>query len=335
MRIPLGVVLGMAALAGACTTVTTTSDTAPDRPALVDHHVHAHAPSMLAFLPDYCSSMGRVGACPEVFVSPPPLEALLEQMQAAGVGRAHVMSSGYLAHSPMMVPARADADELVRDSNRYTVELARQSQGRLAAFISVNPNSASALTEIAYWGVNPGATGLKLHLTNSGVDLRDPDQLQQLGRVFAAANQAGLAITVHMRTRAPDYGAQDVNLFLDQVLTRAPDVPVILAHAGGWGGLDAATWRAMDAFASAFEAGHPAVSKVYFELGQVYKADTPEADLERLASLVRRIGVDRYLVGSDWPFSGNLDVYLNQTLYRLPLSPDEWKQIRLNRGLAQ
>ena len=50
----------------------------------------------------------------------------------------------------------------------------------------------------------------------------------------AAAN--GWTIMIHMRTRAEDYGAQDVEIFLKEVLPHAGGSPVFIAHSGGWGG---------------------------------------------------------------------------------------------------
>ena len=324
MRLNLAAVL-------AASTMMLASAPAMAEPVATDHHVHVHSPAILDFLPAYCSSLGRISACPEVFTRPLTVDDLLADMDAAGVRRAFLMSTAYLAESPMMVPARHDAPDLIRAANDFTVDLARRHPDRLSAFVSVNPLTPTALPEIARWADDPFAAGVKLHLTNSDVDLRDPDDVAALARVFRAAAAGDMTIMIHMRTRAEDYGAKDVGVFLDQVLPQAQGVPVMIAHSGGWGGLDDNTWAAMTAFAEALEE-HPDTSRsLSFDLAQVFDAETSEADLLRLVALMRRIGIDRFVAGSDWPFSGPLNAYLNDVFARLPLTPAEAELIRSAR----
>lgn len=297
-------------------------------PVAVDHHVHVHSPAILDFLPGYCSSVGRISACPEVFTRALTVDDLLADMDAAGVQRALLMSTAYLAESPMMVPPRADAPDLVRAANDFTVDLARTHPDRLAAFIGVNPLTPTALPEIARWRDDPFAAGVKLHLTNSDVDLRDPDDVAALAATFRAAAAGDMTIMIHMRTRAVDYGAQDVRIFLDQVLPQAQGAPVMVAHSGGWGGLDEQAWAAMTAFAEALKQDPKAGENLYFDLAQVFDADTSDADLARLVVLMRHIGLQRFVAGSDWPFSGPLDGYLNEAFARLPLTAGELMSVR-------
>lgn len=302
-------------------------------PVTTDHHVHVHSPAILDFLPDYCSSLGRISACPEIFTRPLTVDDLLTDMDAAGVQRALLMSTAYLAESPMMVPARSDAADLIRAANDFTVGLARSHPDRLTAFIGVNPLTPTALPEIAHWAEDPFAAGVKLHLTNSDVDLRDPVDVEALAGVFRAASVSGKTIMIHMRTRAEDYGAQDVRIFLEQVLPQAQGAPVMIAHSGGWGGLDDNTWAAMTGFAEALEQNPEAGRGLYFDLAQVFDAGTSDEDLARLVVLLRRIGIERFVTGSDWPFSGPLDGYLNGAFARLPLTAAE--QIVLRRANAE
>lgn len=324
MRLNLAAVL-------AASTMMLASGPAMAEPVATDHHVHVHSPAILDFLPAYCSSLGRISACPEVFTRPLTVDDLLTDMDAAGVRRAFLMSTAYLAESPMMVPAHPDAPDLIRAANDFTVDLARRHPDRLSAFVSVNPLTPTALPEIARWADDPFAAGVKLHLTNSDVDLRDPDDVAALARVFRAAAAGDMTIMIHMRTRAEDYGAKDVGIFLDQVLPQAQGVPVMIAHSGGWGGLDDNTWAAMTAFAEALEE-HPETSpSLSFDLAQVFDAETSEADQRRLVALMRRIGIDRFVAGSDWPFSGPLNAYLNDVFARLPLTAAEAELIRSAR----
>ncbi|MDQ1193807.1 putative TIM-barrel fold metal-dependent hydrolase [Brevundimonas vesicularis] len=300
-------------------------------PVHTDHHVHVHSPAILEILPAYCSSPGRIGPCDPAFVEPLTADDLLADMDEAGVQTAWMMSTAYLAESPMMVPPLPDAATRVHDANAFTVATAAAHPGRLVAFVSVNPLTSDALAEIQAWKGEPYAKGLKLHLTNSGVDLRHPDHVRRLAAVFDAASDAGLTIMIHMRTRAEDYGARDVRIFVEQVLPHARSVPVVIAHSGGWGGLDANTWDAMEAFRQILDEQPTQFPNLYFDLAQVFDAETSQDDRARLVQIMRGIGVERFAPGSDWPFSGPLDGYLNAAMALLPLSLQEAESLRRRR----
>lgn len=300
-------------------------------PVHTDHHVHVHSPTILEILLAYCSSPGRIGTCDPAFVEPLTADDLLADMDEAGVQTAWMMSTAYLAESPMMVPALADAATRVHDANAFTVATAAAHPGRLVAFVSVNPLTPDAVAEIEAWKNDPYAKGLKLHLTNSGVDLRNPEHIRRLAAVFEAASDARLTIMIHMRTRAEDYGARDVRIFVEQVLPHARNISVVIAHSGGWGGLDANTWDALEAFRHVLADRPDTPPNLSFDLAQVFHADTSPQDRARLVEVMRSIGVARFVAGSDWPFSGSLHGYLNDAMRQLPLSSREEKALRQRR----
>src|SRR5206468_966684 len=65
--------------------------------------------------------------------------------------------------------------------------------------------------------------------------------VEQLRRVFHAANAHRMAIVVHMRAsfaRGLPYGANEARIFLNEILPAAPDVPVQIAHLAGGGGYE-------------------------------------------------------------------------------------------------
>ncbi|MFT4254572.1 MAG: amidohydrolase family protein [Caulobacter sp.] len=292
----------------------------------VDHHMHVHSPAILGILPAYCASPLRAGPCDPKFTAPLTADDALKAMDAAGIGQGWLMSTAYLAESPLAEPV-PDAPRVVRQANDFTVGLARTRPDRFAAFVSVNPTAPDALAEIARWKGDRAVTGLKLHLTNSDVDLRNPDHVAKLAAVFRAARGNGWTIMIHMRTRAADYGACDVRVFLDQVLPAAGDTPVVIAHAAGWGGIDAVTLDALGAFADAFERNPAAVRNVRFDLAQVFKDRATPDQRAKMAALIRRIGPDRFVAGSDWPFAGDLKSYFASAYAGPELSPDEWAKI--------
>jgi predicted TIM-barrel fold metal-dependent hydrolase len=299
-------------------------------PVRVDHHVHVHAPEILAFLPQFCAGIARFGKCDPAFTAPLTVSDLLHQMDEAGVGRALVMSTAYLAESPMMTPPAADPVRLVTAANDFTVGLAKRFPRRIGAFIGVHPLSETALPEISRWRGNAHVGGLKLHMTSSMVDLRSEDHLRRLAAVFAAASQSGLAVMIHLRTVDPRYGAEDVRNFVEKVVPAAKGAPIQVAHAGGWSGLDPNTLAALTAFADALEADPSLSRSIWFDLADVWREDTRASDKLALVALIRRIGPQRFVPGSDWPFVGGLKPYYSTVYPELPLSAEEWAVIRGN-----
>ncbi len=156
------------ALGGAIATLSSQAARAAPRrpPVVVDHHVHVHSPALLAFLPAYCEAVSRFGRCDPAFTSALTPVDLLAEMDAAGVRRSLLLSTGYLAESAMISPRRADATDLLRAANDWTVAQALHRPTRFRAFIAVDPRADSALPEIARWRGRPGVAGVKVHLTS-------------------------------------------------------------------------------------------------------------------------------------------------------------------------
>jgi hypothetical protein len=134
-----------------------------------------------------------------------------------------------------------------------------------------------------------------------------------------------------MRTRAEDYGARDVRIFVEQVLPHAVGAPVVIAHSGGWGGLDANTWDALEGFRQILAEQPGMAPDLFFDLAQVFDADTSPENRARLVQVMRGIGAERFVPASDWPFSGPLDDYLNDAMGLLSLSSQEATALRRRR----
>jgi predicted TIM-barrel fold metal-dependent hydrolase len=300
-------------------------------PVRVDHHVHLNSPAIQAFMPEFCASVRRFGPCNPALITPHSVQDLLAEMDRAGIQRASVLSNGYLAESPMMERQRPDAADLMRAANDWTVELARRYPKRFSAFIAVDPLRPTALPEIARWRGNPAVAGIKLHLTSSGLDLRQDSDVAALAAVFRTAVKARFAIVIHLRTQQMDYGAPDIRRFVEEVLPAAGNTPVQIAHAAGWGGIDLATLSALGAFADAIERNPRRFRHVWFDLSGVWTDKSSAADRQALVALIRRIGLKHFLPGSDWSYNGdNLADYYNRVYPELPLTEREWAIIRRN-----
>lgn len=326
----LVLVLTIAAAALLCVAPLNAAERKP--PAVtVDHHVHVHSPAILDFLPGYCASPGRTGKCDPEFANPLIVTDLLRAMDAAGIKRARLMSTAYLAESPMMVPPAPDHAEIMRKANDFTVGLARDHPDRLEAYIGVNPLTPTALPEIERWHGDRHVAGIKLHLANSRFDYHRRAQVEMLALVFRAAASARLRIMIHMRNRADGYGAEEARIFLDEVLPAARGTTVQVAHAAGWGGIDVATLDALGVFADACERDRARCANLYFDLAAMKPGAATDDDKAALVGLMRRIGLRHFLPASDWPFARDLGAYYAE-LAALPLARSEWREVARNAG---
>jgi predicted TIM-barrel fold metal-dependent hydrolase len=234
--------------------------------------------------------------------------------------------------SPFFDLRGIDKERLTREENAFNVAQAAQSGGRLVAFISVNPLSPTATKEIDYWKQAGGASGVKLHLANSGFDFTRPADIQALKRVFSEANKDAFPIIIHLRNRQ-DFGAAQVNTFINEILPSAGSVPVQIAHGGGWGGLDDQTISSLSAFSQAIAAHRPGTERLTFDLALVVideKTDMSKA--QRFVDLMRKIGMERFAMGSDWPGVYTPAQYVPLVEHQLPLKAEEWRVILRHRA---
>ena len=245
------------------------------------------------------------------------------ELDAAGIRRGVVLSWAY----QFAAAFREVADEAakVRAENDWTAREAARYPDRLVAFCSINPLREYALTELATCAKDPRIRGLKLHLTTAFFDFRDPQQVSRLAAVFEAANARRMPIIIHMRTMNPDYGQRDAEIFIAEVLAKAPDIPIQIAHLAGWGGYGPETDAALSVFAKAFASGDPRVSKVLFDLSQVTGASA--AWTAQMIQRMRVIGMDRMLFAVD---RAGAPSQVWQAIQRLSLNPDELRRIATN-----
>ncbi len=126
------------------------------------------------------------------------------------------------------------------------------------------------MREVTRCATLPGMVGIKLHLANSDVDLRNRSHVDRLKAIFREAQRSGRPLIVHMHTRQPDYGAHDARNFIREVLPEAPAVTIQIAHmAGGGGSYHDGADQALGAFVEAFAAGTLRRERILFDLGGV------------------------------------------------------------------
>src|SRR5438034_9220553 len=97
----------------------------------------------------------------------------------------------------------------VKAENDWTSRQVARFPDRLRAFCGVNPLKDYALEELARCAKDPQLHfGLKLHFGNSDVDLHNAQHVEQLRRVFRAANDNRMAIVVHLRSEERRVGKE-------------------------------------------------------------------------------------------------------------------------------
>lgn len=257
---------------------------------IVDYHQHLFSPAAAALVTGDSRSPG---------ISARDVVALLDQ---AGIRRALILSVAYTWGKASRTPVEDEYDH-VRAENDWTAQQVAQYPDRLRAFCSVNPLKPYALEEITRCSRMPGLQrGLKLHFGNSDVDLDNPDNVEQVRKVFAAANEYGMAIVVHMRTSIDNqrgYGAAQARVFLNELIPAAPRVPIQIAHLAGAGGYEPAVAAALGVFVDAIGHQDGRMKNVLFDVTAVVDAAAQPAQLEEIAARIRLIGLGRILYGSD------------------------------------
>ncbi len=306
-------------------------------PPRVDHHMHIFSPEGSRVLNLICKALGPGGCPPQRSNAPATGEDVVEALDAAGIGRGVLLSGGYFFGSPEIADQAIDVAKGMRAENAFIVAEAAAHCGRLIPFISVAPSAASALDEIHYWGRKGGAAGLKLHLGSARFDFRDPVQTARLAALFKAAADEHLAIVIHMQTRRKDYGAQDAAIFLREVYPFARGVPVQIAHAAGGGGVDEGELAALGAFADAIARDPRGTKSLYFDLAMVPdlfanegKIPATPAHVAALEAIMHRIGLNRFLLGSDYVLGLDLKAYFANARAALALSDADWRALAGN-----
>ena len=292
----------------------------------VDHHQHLFSPALAALISP---------PAPAAPTAPISATDLIKNLDAAGIGRAAVLSTAYIFEQPTRKVE--NAYEKVRADNDWTSQQVAQFPDRLIGFCGLNPLKDYALDELARCAKDPNLRrGLKLHFGNSGVDYHNAQHVERLRQVFRAANAYRMALVVHMRASFSQklaYGRDEALIFLNELVPAAPDIVIQIAHlAGGGGPGDQAAQQALEVFAQAVEERDPRTRQLWFDvtgIGSVPQMSA--AELTWFAARIRQLGVERVVFGSDAPSGGNPPPREAWVAFRkLPLSDQEFRTIASN-----
>src|SRR5438128_534943 len=198
-----------------------------------DHHIHIRSQAVYEAVGTICAQFDRRDC--DVPDSAHPVRGAVDVIAAldeAHIEKGVVLSMGYFFGSPYLDAKHYDVARMTRAENEYVAEQVARNPKRLIGFFSVDPLSDSALEEVRFWADNHRLTGLKLHFANSGVHLKDPEQVRKIAAVVGFAGDRKLPMVIHLRA-AREFTVEEVEIFIRDILPRAGDSWVQIAHAAG------------------------------------------------------------------------------------------------------
>lgn len=216
--------------------------------------------------------VGGIASIPHLLVESTP-DDLTEAMDSAGVDQAVL-----IAHPPLA-------------SNEWVLQVCSQNPGRFFPVVNIpkgTPDPAGALREY----VAQGARALKIHAAADGEGPTSERYLVLLDAVRELSRERSFPVILHtgciqnrLFYRDPECGRAEA---FAQWFEAYPEITFVLAHMN-------------------FHEPQKAL-----ELGELHRnvcVDTSWQPAEMVGEAVRRLGADRVLFGSDWPFvGGNLQI---------------------------
>ncbi|HYO75026.1 MAG TPA: amidohydrolase family protein [Thermoanaerobaculia bacterium] len=296
----------------------------------VDHHQHFASAGTVGML----NSRMPPGAAR---LEPITAERVIALLDEAGIRRAVVLSGAFTFGGRSFDPERstlspAELTARVRAENEWTLSEVARYPTRLTAFCSFHPQAESAMAELRWCADQSGFVGVKLHLEESDVDLTNESHAVAVRRIFAEANRLRMPIVIHPRNNRVDAVAT-TEAFLTRILPAAPDVPVQIAHLHGGGMYSEA---ALKLYADAVSSGNPATRNLLFDVTDVIrtspKGGADASVIEGMVALMRRIGMERMLYGSDPAVMGRLAPREGWAEFKrvMPLTDEEIARIAAN-----
>lgn len=281
-----------------------------------DHHMHLASA-------DLCR---RVGECLDSN-RPPAVYAAdaIRALDAAHVSKGVILSCAYLYGLRSLHLSAAEIAKRTRLENEFIAAEIAKYPKRLVGFVSVDPLEDSAIDELRHWAGTGKFVGLKLHFRASAVNIRSAGDRQKVIRVMAEAAREGLPMVIHLG--GGTFNAADAELFIKDVLPSAGDSWVQIAHAGG--GLpreDGNNLSVLRAFGDHIVQNDPRTRHVVFDLSYVPGPDENSQKGAEYAREIRRMGIKRFLFGSDFNVLTPTQQIFD--LRKLGLSDQEWQTLR-------
>lgn len=258
------------------------------------------------------------------------LDTILHYNQAQNL---NLVGMGYLYGNPEYYQG-GEAKQRMKAENNYLLATSKPHLKRVRPYIAIDPLQGYALEEIERcYQVNP-KVGLKLHFNVSQVYLTEPDQLKKVKEVFSMAAGYQLPILLHFDNWHPKFGAPDLELLMDSILSHIPPVSLQIAHLGTSGGFNAKTKNFLDIYLRLREQNRvPVNHHLVFDISAVAldkdSDGVPQLQTEEFVDLgryIRKIGLNQILFGTDYPLYRSPQ-YLDILENKVGLSPPEIQQL--------
>jgi predicted TIM-barrel fold metal-dependent hydrolase len=265
----------------------------------VDTHVHVYATAEQGLFDTSTYPITEYGEKEDVRFGSRAgtIQDALDALDAGGIDYAAMLGSfelPALPHPPDRArfwpddPAFAEHHDALVDYNRWLCAVGAE-HARLLPFITVNPavmTSQQSARHVADLIDNQGARGMKLHTIGIRTYLDDPG----LAGTFDVCQERSIPIVVHCGPDARGFDWATPASFVP-TLKRFPRLPFVLAHLGG------AAWRDIAEVAAA----RP---QLWFDLSEIvnWTGSQHGATPAQLVSLIESVGVERVMLGSDFPW---------------------------------
>ncbi|MBV9602420.1 MAG: amidohydrolase [Chloroflexi bacterium] len=276
----------------------------------VDVHAHYYPPALYELLERLTGqSQRRMPTTMPGFARHVPIEGQLELMDGAGID-AMVMSLG---NTPPYYPAGDVAADAACGGNDLYVDLHTRFPQRFYAFIGLPlPHVDAALEELERGLQLPGVVGVGLGCSVLGQPLDDPT----FDPLFAELNRRRTVVFIHPVGAGGGPNSQDFSLtwmlasrfedtiamarlILSGLTLRYPDIRFVIPHLGGTMSL---FLQRMDNVAerNGWREQHSS-ELMPSDLARRFWFDTVNEQHTALRCACETFGVDRVMLGTDWP----------------------------------
>jgi uncharacterized protein len=213
----------------------------------------------------------------------------------------------------------ATMGDRLKSSNRRFCDTAGR-HPELIPLVAADPwalESAEGQAHLQEMVTTRGARGVKLHPVLQQFSMSD----RRMYPIYETCRDLGVPIVAHSGPSRVGTHFAEPRAFAD-ALRAFPDLTIVLAHLGG------GAWRQALEIARSFPNAHFDCCEILAWAGA-----TNAPDDEQLARLIRDIGPDRVLMGSDFPWY-DLDETVEHVL-SLPLLSREEKSVILGGNAAR
>lgn len=203
------------------------------------------------------------------------LETIREKLADSGFERGAALSPGYQVAPNCEATDCPDQRAFTKSMNDWAVSQILPAE-RVVVMCGV-PLGYDWAAEEAERCIRAGGRGVKLHTERVGISLTDAAVQENVGSILKVAASQNVPVLIHVQFKAPEMKAAFA------LAVQNPDATVIVAHQAG------------PMIAMLLEAP----DNVWTEISGITMIS--EADRLSLVPLWRAFGVNRVLLGSDWP----------------------------------